>query len=359
LSKHDGVVAGSPRELDEAGPPPGSPPPPRSRSRWLRAQSLWLAVALWVAANVFVALAADDTLPFDWPARADMSVAERLLDANLALAQVLLLMGVVYLVTRRRTPPDFAARTPDRGLAVRETLVLLGYGAAGLAGGFFVAQAFGWHPFALHLAGTLYGTHAHLEPAEVLTWAAYNLVVFAIVPFVYFRRKYSASALGLRSNNLKGDILVIVVVLALEAAFQIFAVQPEIFSLPPRQLLLGAALTFVLYLAGAVLPAMIFVYAILVPRYLKITGSATATVLLGGLTYAALHIWDAWAVFTSPRDIALSLIFLLFTYLGPGMIKTFLTLRTGNTLVHVWGYHAFAPHTLIDTPHIVDIFRVD
>ena len=43
------------------------------------------------------------------------------------------------------------------------------------------------------------------------------------------------------------------------------------------------------------------------------------------------------------------MIFLLFTYLGPGMIKTFLTLRTGNAWVHVWAYHAFA-HTLIDTP---------
>jgi len=60
-------------------------------------------------------------------------------------------------------------------------------------------------------------------------------------------------------------------------------------------------------------------------------------------------------VFSSPRAAALSLIFLIFTYLGPGMIKTFLTLRTGNAWVHVWAYHAFAPHTLIDTPHILEI----
>ena len=60
-------------------------------------------------------------------------------------------------------------------------------------------------------------------------------------------------------------------------------------------------------------------------------------------------------MFSSPRAAALSLIFLIFTYLGPGMIKTFLTLRTGNAWVHVWAYHAFAPHTLIDTPHILEI----
>jgi hypothetical protein len=33
---------------------------------------------------------------------------------------------------------------------------------------------------------------------------------------------------------------------------------------------------------------------------------------------------------------------------GPGMFETFLTLRTGNARVHVWAYHAIAPHTLVD-----------
>lgn len=69
-------------------------------------------------------------------------------------------------------------------------------------------------------------------------------------------------------------------------------------------------------------------------------------------------VWDAWTVLSSPRSAALSIAFLVFTYLGPGMIKSFLTLRTGNAWVHVWAYHAFAPHTLIDTPHIVQVFRM-
>lgn len=348
----------SPPRAGATAGPASSPPGRPLWSRGLRRRSLWVAAALWVAANCWVALTGGDALPFDWPARADRSVAGHLLDVNLGLVQVLLLMGVVYLITRRRTPPDVAARAPDRDLALRETLLLLGYGVLGLGVGFLLARAFGWHPFGLHLAGTIYGTHAHLEPAEVLTWAGYNLLVYAILPLIYFRRRYSAQALLLRSSDQGNDLLVIGVVLTLEAAFQIFAVQPEIFTLPPRQLLSGAAVTFVAYLAGAVLPAMVFVYAILVPRYLKLTGSVTTTVLLGGLTYAGLHLWDAWAVFTSPRGAALSLIFLLFTYLGPGMIKTFLTLRTGNAWVHIWAYHAFAPHTLIDTPHIVEIFKI-
>jgi len=35
---------------------------------------------------------------------------------------------------------------------------------------------------------------------------------------------------------------------------------------------------------------------------------------------------------------ALSLLFVLFTYFGPGMIKSVLTLRTGNAWVHALGY---------------------
>ena len=49
--------------------------------------------------------------------------------------------------------------------------------------------------------------------------------------------------------------------------------------------------------------------------------------------------------------------FLLLTYTGPGMIKTLLTLRTGNAWVHVWAYHALA-HTLVDTPHLVEALHI-
>jgi hypothetical protein len=69
-----------------------------------------------------------------------------------------------------------------------------------------------------------------------------------------------------------------------------------------------------------------------------------------------MHIVEGWSVFDSPRDGALSLIFVALGYLGPGMIKTFITLRTGNAWVHALGYHAIAPHTIIDTPLIVKAF---
>lgn len=335
----------------EGGPRPG-------RWRVMRSRWLWAAIAGWLAANIWTVLAAPAQLPFDWPARAGRSTVDVLIDVNLALLQILLLMGVVTLLTRRRPDPRLAARSPGRRRALWETFGLLGYGALGMTGGFFLAKAAGWHPFGLHLAGTIFGTNDAPAPAEVLAWAGYNLVVYAVIPLIYFRRRYSPLALGLKSTAPRNDLLVIVVVLALELAFQIYALKPGSLGLPLHQLLPGAALTFALYLAGAVLPAMVFVYMILIPRYLRLTGSAIATVLLGGLTYAGLHFWDAWTLFSSAETTVLSVIFVIFTYLGPGMFKSFLTLRTGNAWVHVWAYHAFAPHTLIDTPNIVGAFRL-
>lgn len=326
----------------------------RSVGRWV----LGGAIACWVGANVYVAMAAPNGLPFDWPARAGQGTWEILGEVNVVLAQVLVLMGLVYWLTKGRPGPGMAERGLDRKTAAWEAAGLVAYGMLGMLGGYVLARALGWHPFGLHLAGTLFGTHAHLDRSEVVTWALYNFVVYAVVPLLYFRRRYSGTALGLRSSRWRSDLLVIVVVLTVETLFQIVALQPSSLDLPPGLLLQGAALTFSLYLLGAVLPAMVFVYAILLPRFLRVTGSPVATVLLGGLTYAGLHFWDAWTVLDAAHTTLLSMIFLLFTYLAPGMFKSYITLRTGNAWVHVWAYHAFAPHTLIDTPHIVEIFHL-
>lgn len=320
---------------------------------WVR-----FAAATWVGANAWVLVAADGQLPFQWPNAASTSVLGQLLDANLALAQVFLLMVLVRALTRRRDVPDLLQRAPCRRLAAYETALLLTYGALGLLGGFALARALGWQPFGLHLAGTLHGSHQPVSPAEATTWALYNLIVYAIVPLLYFGRRYSAQELNLRSANRRNDALVIIVVLIVEAVFQLLVLTPVITELTPGQLAVGLPATFLLYLAGAVLPAMIFIYAILVPRFLRLTGSTAATVILGGLTYAGLHVWDSWAVFDSPGSTLLSLAFLLFTYFGPGMIKTYLTIRTGNAWVHVWAYHALSPHTLVDTPHTVSVLRI-
>jgi hypothetical protein len=324
----------------------------------LRQRSVRLAAVGWVACSGLVLAVAGDGLPFDWPSVAARTPLGRVVDANLALVEVLLLTALTYWLSRKRTMPDLAGRAPRRSVAARETLFLLLYGAAGLGLGFVLARLAGWHPFGLHLAGSIYGTHDHISPAEAIAWAGFNLVVYAVIPLLYFRRRYSSEALNLRSGDRRADTVLIGVILCVESLVQIATLDPETFDLTAGQILLGAPLTFALYLAGAVLPAMVFIYAILVPRFLQLTGSTATTVILGGLSYTALHVWDAWTIFDSAGDAALSVAFLLLTYFAPGMFKTVLTVRTGNAWVHVWAYHALAPHTLADTPHLVHVFHL-
>lgn len=332
--------------------------PSRVLATLLRRRGVQLVAVCWLAANALVLAVAEDRLPFDWPAAVPRTTAGRLVDANLALAEVLLLTALVCWLTRGRAPRDLADRAPRRAVAARETALLLAYGAAGLALGYHLARLAGWHPFGLHLAGSIYGTHEHVGIAESLAWATYNLVVYAIVPLWYFRRRYPAEALNLRSRDRRADARLVAVILVVETMVQVAVLDLDVFHLSARQLVLGLPLTFVLYLAGAVLPAMVFIYAILVPRFLRLTGSTVSTVLLGGLTYTALHVWDAWTEFDTPANAALSVVFLLLTYFAPGMFKTVLTVRTGNAWVHVWSYHALAPHTLADAPHVVHVFHI-
>ncbi|MEV6983685.1 hypothetical protein AB0M95_20855 [Sphaerisporangium sp. NPDC051017] len=322
----------------------------------LRRRSVQITVLGWLSGNALVLALAGDALPFDWPAATTRTPGEYLIQTNLGLAEVFLLTALTYGLTRKRAIPDLAERAPERAVAARETLLMLLYGAGGLALGFVLARLAGWHPFALHLAGSIYGTHEHVQPMESIAWACYNLTVYAVVPLIFFRRRYPAEALNLRSNDRRADAVLIGVILLLESLVQIAVLDPGIFDLTGRQLMLGVPLTFVLYLAGAVLPAMIFIYAILVPRFMRLTGSTATTVILGGLTYTALHIWDAWTLFDTPGNAVLSLLFLLSTYFAPGMFKTVLTVRTGNAWVHVWAYHALAPHVLADTPNIIHVF---
>jgi hypothetical protein len=267
-------------------------------------------------------------------------------------------MVVAFAVTRTRHIPDMAARAPDRRVAMRETVLLILYAALGQVGGWVVGPALGYRPFSFHLAGSMYGITMVPRPAEASVWAAYNFVVFAAVPYLYFRARYTNTELNLRSTDRRNDALLIVVVLAIESAGELIVFQTNIFGLTARQVLVGAPLSFVIFFFGTVLPTMVLIYAILLPRYLKLTGSAITTVLLGGLTYAAMHIVEGWSAFDSPRDIAMSLLFVWFQYFGPGMIKSVLTLRTGNAWVHALGYHAIAPHVIVDTPLVVDIFRI-
>jgi hypothetical protein len=148
-----------------------------------------------------------------------------------------------------------------------------------------------------------------------------------------------------------------VTIALIESAFQL-TVFPGLLKLSPHAIALAAPLAFLVFFFGTVLPTMVLIYAILLPRYMKLTGSATVVVFLGGLTYALMHLVEGWTMFTTPRDSALSLIFVFMTYIGPGMFKSFVTLRTGNAWVHAIAYHAIAPHVIVDTSGIAKIFGI-
>jgi hypothetical protein len=340
-----------------------SPPPlgatPASLLSSLRAvvnhRGVRIAVGLWVVGHLVVLWLTHESLPFDRPAVAHLPFASQMAQPTLGMIEILGLMVLTFLLTRNRVIPDMAARAPEPRVALGETILVLAYGAFGQVGGWMVGSALGSRPFSFHLAGTLYGTTVMPTQSDVWIWASYNVLIFAVVPYLYFRRRYTNTALNLRSVDRRNDGQLILVVLLIESAFEM-AVFGGILRLSSRQMILGAPLTLAIFFIGTVLPTMVLIYAILLPRYLKLTGSIISTVLLGGLTYAAMHIVEGWSAFGSPRDAALSLLFVLFTYFGPGMIKSVLTLRTGNAWVHALGYHAVAPHVIADAPLMVKIF---
>ncbi|QGN35381.1 hypothetical protein GJV80_05095 [Microlunatus sp. Gsoil 973] len=300
-----------------------------------------------------------DHLPLSASSLADPPAMSRVLTTDAMFLEVFALMVIVHLFTRRRSVPDIADRAPRTDTARRETVLMIGYGVLAMVGGLCVGRAFGWHAFGFHLDGMVIRTTQQVGIGETLAWAGYNLIAYAVVPFVIFRRRYSAEQLNLRSSDRRADLLLITVVLIIESAVQLaVAGDDSILGLHLRQALIGAPVTFVISLAGTVLPTMVFVYCILLPRYLRLTGSVATTVILGGVTYALLHFFDGWTNLASPLDAMVSLAYLLIFYTGPGMFKAFITIRTANAWAHVWSYHAIAPHTLLDAPMFVRIFGI-
>jgi hypothetical protein len=266
------------------------------------------------------------------------------------------LIGVIYALTHHRHV-DIGIRAPERSVAVRETIGLLVYGGVVLIAGQFVGRLFGVNGLGLHLSGSMFGLSAEITPREVYAWSAYNFVFYALLPYCFFRRRgYSNQALCLRSEDLRNDILVILSILAIGLAFNL--PYRGMWQLMGHQIAIGGMLAFVFSLFGTGLPIMIFMCSILIPRYKKLTGSTAATVVLGGFTYASLHLSEYWTRYDTPAHGALSVIFIMLLFGGPGMVKSYLTQRTGNAWVHLWGFHAIWPHVTDDTPIFVKIFGV-
>jgi hypothetical protein len=272
------------------------------------------------------------------------------------LVLVVLMFGLVALLTRKRPILDLAQRAPETPTARRETLALWAYVAIVMLAGRLIGQHLFGEGIALHLNGSLVGATRVQSPTEVYTWAAYNGILLALIPYIAFRlRGYSNQQLNLKSANLKSDTLVIIVVLAFSAGMDMMG--PNIFQLTRHQQLVGGLLSFWLHLFGTDLPIMIVIYSILLPRYFKLFSPMTAY-LLGALSYPTMHIFESATRYDSIHAAAMSLAFVYLLFIPAGLMKSFLTWRTGNAWVHVWAYHAISPHVTVDTRLIVSDFKI-
>ncbi|MFZ0273479.1 MAG: hypothetical protein WAL34_16715 [Acidobacteriaceae bacterium] len=272
------------------------------------------------------------------------------------LVLVVLMFGLVALLTRKRPVIDLAERAPESSIARRETLAMWAYVAVVMVAGRLIGQHLFGEGIAMHLNGSLVGATRVQSPTEVYTWAAYNGILLALIPYTVFRmRGYSNQQLNLKSANLKSDLLVIVVVLAFSAGMDMMG--PNIFQLTRHQQLVGGLMSFWLHLFGTDLPVMIVIYSILMPRYFKLF-SPMAAYLLGAVSYPTIHIFESGTRYDSILAAAMSLTFVYLLFIPAGLMKSFLTWRTGNAWVHVWAYHAISPHVTVDTRLIVSDFGI-
>lgn len=326
-------------------------------ARLLRERSFQVAVFVWIAASLAAVALSASKSPLNRPALANLPAVAQAIVPLAGLAIVFLQMAVVYFLTRRRAVPDIARRSPLLAKARREIIFLWIYGALVLLSGRWLGLRLFGEGIALHLNGSLFGMTRMPSPTQVWTWAIFNFVLLAVVPYVAFRvRGYSHEALNLRSTNPRNDTLVILVIMAIGSALDLATA--GFLKLTGHQMLVGGGLTFVTHLLGTGLPVMVFIYAILFPRYARLAGSPVATLLLGGSSYAALHIFEYWTLYDSTAHACLSVITVALTFVPPGLMKSYLTLRTGNAWVHLWGYHAITPHVTRDTPMVVEVFRI-
>jgi len=188
---------------------------------------------------------------------------------------------------------NIAERAPESAVAIRETVGLLIYGAIVLIAAQFLSRLLGIHRIGLHLTGSMFGLSEPVSQREAYIWTIYNFVLYAALPYLYFRKRgYTNEKLCLKSENVLNDVVVILFILAMGLTSSLPG--SPLWQLSHHQLAVGAGLAFILSLFGTALPIMIFLTAILVPRYYRLTGSTAATCVLSGFTYASLHLVEYW-----------------------------------------------------------------
>ena len=89
----------------------------------IRQRSFQIALVLWVFISLAAVALCHGTMPLPIGPHPGLPLA-MVIFSSIALVFLVLEIGLVALITRRRPIPDLAERAPERGVALRETLLL-------------------------------------------------------------------------------------------------------------------------------------------------------------------------------------------------------------------------------------------
>src|SRR5580658_50540 len=90
----------------------------------VRQPSFWIALLLWCLLSGGAILLCRDGVPLDRPELAGIPPVTEVLNNSVGLFMIILLVGIVALLARRRPYPNLADRAPGRSIALRETVAL-------------------------------------------------------------------------------------------------------------------------------------------------------------------------------------------------------------------------------------------
>ncbi|MEM7029119.1 MAG: hypothetical protein AAF629_05965 [Chloroflexota bacterium] len=280
------------------------------------------------------------------PVLAEM-VPEQISEELAMIPQFLALALIVYLVTRTRPLPDFIARSPERGRAIQDLIIFAVYYFAAIVG----LASFGitYHPPDVFAEGVSFTAN------NMVNWAIINLTFYGIIPYLFFRWRGSSNVdLGLAGNNWALDIWPLLVIGGIDAFFAITT--RGFLTLTSSQMVSAVPLTFLLYGLGAGIPIVIMTQAIVAPRIMKLTNSPITTVVVLTFTYAVFSSTDGGVVFDSGGHAFYVILFWVTRNVGPGLVKAMLTVRTGNSWLHMLAFHVMSFHIWADAPTVAFLF---
>ncbi|MEM8859547.1 MAG: hypothetical protein AAGD96_14555 [Chloroflexota bacterium] len=280
------------------------------------------------------------------PAIAEM-VPEQVRDEFTLMPIFLALALIIYLITRKRTLPELAARSPERSRAIQDLVIFGVYYFAAIIG----LASFGitYHPPDIFAEGV------NFTPNNMINWATINLIFYGIIPYLFFRWRGSSNQdLGLAGNNWRSDIWLLLAIGGIDAYSAITT--RGFLALDSSQMLSAVPLTAILYGFGAGIPIVIMTQAIVAPRIMKLTNSHITTVIVLTFTYAIFSSTDGGIVFDSGGHAFYVILFWITRNMGPGLVKAMLTVRTGNSWLHMYEFHVMSFHIWADASTVAFVF---